>query len=192
MSGEHEGQPDGWNVTSLMISPDYDLKKLQGQRQQQKAQVAPERAIFQREAEEDSEPSAQEQPDGWHTTSLTLDVGEARALKAAASLKSAMSTGFWKRGLDCVALEHSLGEARAAALPPAELEAAEAALATGRAADKARCERELRDKMKARPLLGVDKAGLAKALTRAIQAGLSRDLLEAAAAKLPEASRPEI
>ena len=56
----------------------------------------------------------------------------------------------------------------------------------------ARCERELRDKMKARPLLGIDKPGLAKALARAIHAGLSRPLLEEAAAKLPEPMRPKI
>ena len=44
----------------------------------------------------------------------------------------------------------------------------------------------------ARPLLGIDKPGLSKALTRAIQAGLPRELLDQAAAKLPEASRPHI
>ena len=44
----------------------------------------------------------------------------------------------------------------------------------------------------ARPLLGIDKPGLSKALTRAIQAGLPRELLDQAAAKLPEASRPQI
>ena len=44
----------------------------------------------------------------------------------------------------------------------------------------------------ARPLLGVDKPGLGKELTRAIQFGLPRELLDQAAAKLPEASRPHI
>jgi hypothetical protein len=41
-------------------------------------------------------------------------------------------------------------------------------------------------------VLGVDKPGLGKALTRAIQLGLPRELLDQAAATLPEASRPHI
>ena len=165
------------------------------------------------------------------------------------------------KGLDCVALEQAIGEGRAAALAPAELVAAEVVLEKARAAEKVKCEKDLREKMKARlltvailtmpmltshgrrltlpaqplgphctplgpslhplthplrpyslqppgptlrslrpltalpqarPLLGIDKPGLSKALTRAIQAGLPRELLDQAAAKLPEASRPHI
>ena len=55
-------------------------------------------------------------------------------------------------GLDCVALEQAIGEGHAAALPPAELVAAEAVLEKARAAEKVKCEKDLREKMKARYL----------------------------------------
>ena len=55
-------------------------------------------------------------------------------------------------GLDCVALEQAIGEGHAAALPPAELVAAEAVLEKARAAEKVKCEKDLREKMKARLL----------------------------------------
>jgi len=193
--GEHEGQPDGWNVTSLMIEPDYDLKKVKGDSRRKSAVLAPEREVFSDRPEEDVVPCAQEQPDGWHLTSMTLDVGEDRKRKAAERVKraSVMPTSlFGHKGLDCVALEQAIGEGRAAALAPAELVAAEVVLEKARAAEKVKCEKDLREKMKARPLLGIDKPGLSKALTRAIQAGLPRELLDQAAAKLPEASRPQI
>lgn len=196
--GEHEGQPDGWNVTSLMIEPDYDLKKIKGDSRRKSAVLAPEREIFSARAEEDEAPSAQEQPDGWHTTSMALDVGEDRKRKAAERVKRASCLPtptlglFGPKALDCHALEQAIGEGKAAELPAEDLKAAEAVLEKARAAEKAKCEKDLRDKMKARPLLGIDKPGLSKALTRAIQVGLPRELLEQAAAKLPEASRPHI
>jgi len=52
-------------------------------------------------------------------------------------------------GLDCVTLEQAIGEGRAAELAPAELEAAEAVLEKARAAEKVKCEKDLREKMKA-------------------------------------------
>jgi hypothetical protein len=154
--GEHEGQPDGWNVTSLMIEPDYELKKVKGDSRRKSAVLAPEREVFSDRAEEDVEPSAQEQPDGWHLTSMTLDVGEDRKRKAAERVKRASvapTSLFGHRpGLDCVALEQAIGEGHAAALPPAELVAAEAVLEKARAAEKVKCEKDLREKMKARCL----------------------------------------
>ena len=194
--------------------------------------MAPERVVFSGRAEEDAAPSAQEQPEGWHLTSMALDVGEDRMRKAAERLKSAMTAGFWQRyldlhsvaprctplhpiaprctpttphnlfrpqtspytssrpltlphtplhpftvpsctphylppphrqrGLDCVALECAIGEARAAALEGGyrvELEAADAVLAKARAAETAKCEKDLRDKMKARPVASASSLG---------------------------------
>ena len=49
-------------VTSLMIEPDYDLKKIKGDSRRKSAVLAPEREIFSARAEEDEAPSAQEPP----------------------------------------------------------------------------------------------------------------------------------
>ena len=49
-------------VTSLMIEPDYDLKKIKGDSRRASAVLAPEREIFSARAEEDEAPSAQEPP----------------------------------------------------------------------------------------------------------------------------------
>ena len=49
-------------VTSLMIEPDYDLKKIKGDSRRASAVLAPERDIFSAKAEEDEAPSAQEPP----------------------------------------------------------------------------------------------------------------------------------
>ena len=49
-------------VTSLMIEPDYELKKIKGDSRRKSAVLAPEREVFSDRAEEDVEPSAQEQP----------------------------------------------------------------------------------------------------------------------------------
>ena len=63
-----------------------------------------------------------------------------------------LSPPYRHKGLDCVALEQAIGEGHAAALPPAELVAAEAVLEKARAAEKVKCEKDLREKMKARLL----------------------------------------
>ena len=47
-------------VTSLMIEPDYDLKKIKGDSRRKSAVLAPEREVFSAKAEEDEAPSAQE------------------------------------------------------------------------------------------------------------------------------------
>ena len=49
-------------VTSLMIEPDYELKKIKGDSRRKSAVLAPEREIFSGRAEEDEAPSAQEPP----------------------------------------------------------------------------------------------------------------------------------
>ena len=49
-------------VTSLMIEPDYDLKKIKGDSRRKSAVLAPEREIFSAKSEEDEAPSAQEPP----------------------------------------------------------------------------------------------------------------------------------
>ena len=49
-------------VTSLMIEPDYELKKIKGDGRRKSAVLAPEREIFSARAEEDEAPSAQEPP----------------------------------------------------------------------------------------------------------------------------------
>ena len=56
------------------------------------------------------------------------------------------------KALDCHALEQAIGEGKAAELPAEDLKAAEAVLEKARAAEKAKCEKDLRDKMKARSL----------------------------------------
>ena len=45
-----------------MIEPDYELKKVKGDSRRKSAVLAPEREVFSDRAEEDVEPSAQEQP----------------------------------------------------------------------------------------------------------------------------------
>ena len=82
-------QPVVSQVTSLMIEPDYELKKVKGDSHRKSVVLAPEREVFSGRAEEDDEPSAQEQPDGWYLTSMTLDVGEDRKRKAAERVKRA-------------------------------------------------------------------------------------------------------
>jgi hypothetical protein len=72
-----------------MIEPDYELKKVKGDSHRKSVVLAPEREVFSGRAEEDDEPSAQEQPDGWYLTSMTLDVGEDRKRKAAERVKRA-------------------------------------------------------------------------------------------------------
>ena len=47
-------------VTSLMIEPDYDLKKIKGDSRRASAVLAPEREVFSANADEDEAPSAQE------------------------------------------------------------------------------------------------------------------------------------
>ena len=47
-------------VTSLMIEPDYDLKKIKGDSRRKSAVLAPEREIFSAKSEEDEAPRAQE------------------------------------------------------------------------------------------------------------------------------------
>ena len=59
------------------------------------------------------------------------------------------------KALDCHALEQAIGEGKAAELPAEDLKAAEAVLEKARAAEKAKCEKDLRDKMKARSLSGL-------------------------------------
>ena len=49
-------------VTSLMIEPDYDLKKIKGDSRRASAVLAPEREVFSANADEDEAPSAQEPP----------------------------------------------------------------------------------------------------------------------------------
>ena len=59
------------------------------------------------------------------------------------------------KALDCHALEQAIGEGKAAELPAEDLKAAEAVLEKARAAEKSKCEKDLRDKMKARSLSGL-------------------------------------
>lgn len=66
-----------------------------------------------------------------------------------------LSPPYRHKGLDCFALEQAIGEGHAAELPAADLKAAEAVLEKARAAEKAKCEKDLRDKMKARSLTRV-------------------------------------
>ena len=63
-----------------------------------------------------------------------------------------MPPPYRPKALDCHALEQAIGEGKAAELPAEDLKAAEAVLEKARAAEKAKCEKDLRDKMKARSL----------------------------------------
>lgn len=73
MPGQHEDQPDGWNVTSLQIEPAYDREISPycdcdgGRTPRAKGAVSLE------PQEEQPPPAVEDQPAGWYETSLQIE-----------------------------------------------------------------------------------------------------------------------